>query len=83
MNFESLSLIKTYCEKCGCILTQDNVGYILRDGKRERSMLSAENLISEATKLNRIHKLEEKSNDKDFRIRRKAKSRLYYMENIV
>lgn len=76
-------LILEYCKKCGCELFQDNVGYVLRDGKREITIWDLKDVIPEATKLHKLHKLEEKLKDeRDYKIRRKIISHLYNIESM-
>ena len=83
--FESLpsegnELILEYCRKCGCSITQDikGFGFVVRDKKRAVTVTDLSLVMQEATKLHKIHKLEEQlENEPDYRKRRKIRSKLY------
>ena len=82
MNYDSMYLIQEYCKKCDCVLIQDNLGYVLRDGKREISIWNASDIINEVTKLHKLHKLENKLKDeRNYRKRRKILHHLYFIDN--
>ncbi len=82
---ERNELILEYCRRCGCELTFSvhGFGYVLRDKKRKIEVLDRNDIILEATKLNKIHKLEEQlETEKDFKKRRLIQSHFYFTDNM-